>query len=82
MKNIPFNVKETDFQELFSRFGVVNRVLLPPTKAVCIVEFDKEGHAENAFKNLHMYEFKQEPLFMEWAPLNFLEKRVRTEEEK
>eukprot|EP01016_Furgasonia_blochmanni_P050290 TRINITY_DN7750_c0_g1_i3.p1 TRINITY_DN7750_c0_g1~~TRINITY_DN7750_c0_g1_i3.p1 ORF type:complete len:271 (+),score=97.01 TRINITY_DN7750_c0_g1_i3:106-813(+) len=58
-------------------YGVVNRVILPPTKALAIVEFDDANYASNAFKNLNMYSYKREPLFLEWAPLDFIQSKKK-----
>jgi len=52
VKNIPFRVNEYDIDELFSRFGSVKRVMLPPNRSLAIVEFEDEKFAANAFQNL------------------------------
>ncbi|CAN0103044.1 unnamed protein product, partial [Sphacelaria rigidula] len=47
----------------------VGRVLLPPSKAVALVEFLKALDARRAFKRLAYTRFQHVPLYLEWAPL-------------
>ena len=39
-------------KDLFSRFGTLGRVLLPPAGVTAIVEFVEPTEARNAFRNL------------------------------
>ena len=74
VKNIPFKTNEQDIEELFARFGSVKRVMLPPNRALAVVEFEDEKFATNAFQNLSYYTFKHTPLYLEWAPIDLLDK--------
>jgi multiple RNA-binding domain-containing protein 1 len=60
-------------KEIFSYYGHVVKVMLPETKAIGLVEFESKKHALNAFKNLSYFIHKNEPLYLEWAPLGLLE---------
>ena len=68
VKNLPFEVTREKLNELFSYYGFVAQVILPSTKAIAIVEFESNQHAYNAFRNLSYYIYKNEPLYLEWAP--------------
>ena len=39
---------------------------------MAIIEFENKKHASNAFKNLAYFIFKNEPLYLEWAPEGLL----------
>jgi len=73
VKNIPYSTTEQDLQELFGHYGVVYKVILPPNKALAIVEFANAEYAQNAFKALAYYKFKREPLYLEWAPSGLIQ---------
>lgn len=47
----------------------VGRVLLPPSKAVALVEFLVATDARRAFKRLAYTRFQHVPLYLEWAPM-------------
>ena len=53
---------------MFKKFGDIHRFLLPPSKALAIVEFDQINEAKAAFKSLAYAPFNGAPLFLEWAP--------------
>eukprot|EP00478_Filoreta_tenera_P000966 GABV01000973.1.p1 GENE.GABV01000973.1~~GABV01000973.1.p1 ORF type:complete len:258 (+),score=91.59 GABV01000973.1:186-959(+) len=68
IKNIPFDTTEGELEAQFKKFGTVGRVLLPPTRAIAIVEFLHANDAKTAFKRLAYKKFKHVPLYLEWAP--------------
>lgn len=78
VKNIPYTTTETDLEELFGHYGVVYKVILPPNKAIAIVEFANPEYAQNAFKALSYYKFKREPLYLEWAPSGLVQEDEET----
>ena len=55
-------------QELFGRFGELLRLVLPPTKALALVEYSEAADARRAFKSLAYKRFQNIPLYLEWAP--------------
>jgi multiple RNA-binding domain-containing protein 1 len=67
VKNITGKVEEDEIVVLFSQFGELGRVVLPPAKTICLVEFVHENDAKSAFKKLAYSKFKDLPLFLEWA---------------
>lgn len=59
--------------------------MLCPNKTIAIVEFQSEEFASNAFQKLSYFKFKNQPLYLEWAPINLLTRekmQKRTEELK
>jgi multiple RNA-binding domain-containing protein 1 len=52
VKNLPYETQPEDLTKIFSPFGTVSRLLLPPSRAVAIVEFAQPGEARRAFKKV------------------------------
>ena len=40
-----------------------------PNRALAIVYYQNENFAKNAFNNLSYYVYKNEPLYLEYAPM-------------
>lgn len=68
VKNIPYETSEDELHDLFSKFGSLGRVLIPPTKTMALVEFLEAVEAKRGFRNLAYKKFKHTPLYLEWAP--------------
>jgi multiple RNA-binding domain-containing protein 1 len=73
VKNLPYTATRQSLEELFSRYGSIERVLMPPNRAIGLVEFVNEEHAKNAFEMLADYVFKGTPIYLEWAPASVLD---------
>ncbi|KAK4315251.1 hypothetical protein Pmani_013522 [Petrolisthes manimaculis] len=69
VKNLSASTTAQELSQLFSRYGILGRVLLPPSGVTGLVEFLDAGEAKRAFKNLAYSRFKDLPLYLEWAPL-------------
>ncbi|ORX45758.1 RNA-binding domain-containing protein [Piromyces finnis] len=69
VKNIPANTEESELYNLWSKFGSLGRIVLPPAKTIALVEFLEPNEAKNAFRNLAFTKFKHLPLYLEWAPI-------------
>ncbi|CAM9503853.1 unnamed protein product [Choristocarpus tenellus] len=69
VKNLPYTTEASDLAKLFGAFGDVGRILLPPSKAVALVEFLVPSDARKAFKRLAYKRFQHVPLYLEWAPV-------------
>ena len=67
-KNLPANTAPTEIRDLFAKFGVLGRVLLPPGGITAVIEFADTGEARSAFTNLAYTKFHNTPLYLEWAP--------------
>ncbi len=90
VKNIPYNTIEEELHSMFSKFGSLGRVILPPARTIAMVEFLEETEAKSAFNALAYSKFKSLPLYLEWAPENafknsyeqFLSQKEQEEEKK
>ncbi|EKX44674.1 hypothetical protein GUITHDRAFT_109452 [Guillardia theta CCMP2712] len=70
VKNIPFSTTLQELRELFERFGDVSHAVLPKTKTMAIVDFTHPSEARKAFKSLAYSQFKHQPIYLEWAPVD------------
>ena len=71
VKNIQYNITEQNLKELFGFYGPIERLLLSPNKSIAIVEYEDIGDAEKAFSQVNLLEYKQQPLYLEYAPILF-----------
>lgn len=69
-KNLPANTEISDIHPLFSKFGLISRIVLPPSGVTALIEFLEPTEARSAFKKLAYSKFKDLPLYLEWAPEN------------
>ncbi|XP_053375079.1 probable RNA-binding protein 19 isoform X2 [Mercenaria mercenaria] len=69
VKNLPAKTDVTEIETVFSPFGSLGRVLLPPSGISAIVEFLIPTEAKAAFTKLAYRKFHHVPLFLEWAPM-------------
>lgn len=68
VKNLPFGTTTNELLELFSTFGGLDHVILPPAGVTAIVKFFEAQNARSAFQALAYTKFKHLPLYLEWAP--------------
>ena len=52
MKNLPPGTTGSELKEIFSKFGDLGQVLMPPFGITAIIEFIQANHAKEAFTNL------------------------------
>ncbi|XP_030632510.1 putative RNA-binding protein 19 isoform X2 [Chanos chanos] len=69
VKNLPAGVQASELEAVFSPFGSLGRVLLPPAGLTAIVEFLEPTEAKRAFLRLAYTKFQHVPLYLEWAPV-------------
>ncbi len=74
VKNLPSGTKEAEISKLFQAFGQLSCVILPPAGVTALVEFAEPSHARLSFSKLAYTSFKHLPLYLEWAPVNALQK--------
>ena len=72
VKNMAFGTTESELHSLFSPFGTLRQVVLPPSGISALVEFTDPSHARMAFKKLAYTNFKHLPLYLEWAPVGII----------
>ena len=72
VKNLPYDTQEDDLMKLFGGIGgdAPERILLPPSRTIAMVEYGHPTDAKRAFKKLAYKRFKHVPIYMEWAPMN------------
>ncbi|KAG2501693.1 hypothetical protein HYH03_000195 [Edaphochlamys debaryana] len=68
VKNLPFSADEEELAAMFGRCGPVARLVLPPAKAMAVVEFTEPQDARSAFRSLAYKKYHHVPLYLEWAP--------------
>jgi len=73
VKNIPHSTEDHELRDLFARFGDLGRLVLPQTKTMALVEFDEPTEARKAFRQLAYSKFKNQPIYLEWAPENIFD---------
>jgi len=70
VKNLPFNTAETEVREMFEKFGVVKRCVMPEYGIGGLVELQERQEARQAFMKLAYRKFKNVPIYLEWAPVD------------
>ncbi|KAF3789922.1 putative RNA-binding protein 19 [Nymphaea thermarum] len=77
VKNLPYGSIESELVKMFGKFGSLDKVILPPTKTLALVNFLESAEARAAFKGLAYRRYgghncRDAPLYLEWAPDNIL----------
>lgn len=72
VKNIPFGTNVETLRGLFERFGKVERVVMPPSGTIAIVEMDISGDSKVAFKSLAYKRLGNSVLYLEKAPIGVM----------
>ncbi|KAH8289444.1 hypothetical protein KR054_005184 [Drosophila jambulina] len=78
-KNLPAATEISELTPVFSRFGPIGRIVLPPSGVTALVEFCDPSEARQAFKKLAYSKFKNVPLYLEWAPEEVFMKTLKGE---
>lgn len=68
VKNFPFGTTSEEIGELFSEYGSLKRILMPPSGTIAIVEFKDLPSARAAFTKLAYRMFKKSILYLEKGP--------------
>ncbi|VDD88421.1 unnamed protein product [Enterobius vermicularis] len=74
VKNLPANTDVDELKRMFGRYGLLNRVLMPPGGISAVVEMDNTVDARKAFIALAYSRFRSQPLYLEWAPIDIFKK--------
>lgn len=72
VKNIPFGTTRETLQGLFEKYGKVERVLMPPSGTIAIVEMEVAGESKVAFKALAYKRIGNSVLYLEKAPIGVI----------
>lgn len=76
VKNIPYGTPPSTIREMFERHGEVDRVLIPPTGTLALVEMTVPGEARVAFKALAYKRVGNSVLYLEKAPEGLFTKKA------
>ncbi|KFK24909.1 hypothetical protein AALP_AA8G040800, partial [Arabis alpina] len=76
VKNLKFANTEKDLAQMFGKFGSLDKIILPPTKAMALVVFLESTEAKAAMKGLAYARNIDAPLYLEWAPEDILEPKT------
>lgn len=68
VKNFPFGTTAEELGELFSQYGPLKRILMPPAGTIAIVEFVDAPSARAAFTKLAYRRFKKGIIYLEKGP--------------
>uniref|UniRef100_A0A182T1P9 RRM domain-containing protein n=1 Tax=Anopheles maculatus TaxID=74869 RepID=A0A182T1P9_9DIPT len=68
VKNLAPGCTVAALRELFAPFGLLGRIVLPPSAVSAVIEFLDPSEARKAFKKLAYSMFQSLPLYLEWAP--------------
>lgn len=68
VKNFPFGTTSEEIGELFTEYGQLKRILMPPAGTIAIVEFRDATSARAAFTKLAYRMFKKTILYLEKGP--------------
>ena len=78
VKNLPYGTLARELHDLFSQFGSLGQVVLPPAGISSLVEFLDPGNARAAFSKLAYSKFKHLPLYLEWAPVGIITSKPKS----
>lgn len=81
VKNLPYGSSEAELASMFGKFGSLEKIILPPTKAMALVVFLEAAEARAAFKGLAYKRYKDAPLYLEWAPGDILRPCQKSEQD-
>ncbi|SPO25066.1 probable RNA-binding protein [Ustilago trichophora] len=72
VKNIPYGTSVEEIQKLFADHGEVDKVLIPPSGTIAVVEMPVVAEAKVAFRAIAYKRFKGGILYLEKAPVGLL----------
>ncbi|KAK0399676.1 hypothetical protein QR680_003156 [Steinernema hermaphroditum] len=78
VKNLPANRDDEELKRMFGRFCDLKQFIMPPEGGVsAIVEMGNSVDAKKAFASLAYSRFRNQPLYLEWAPLDVVDRHRR-----
>ena len=80
VKNFPFGTTIDEIGELFSTYGQLKRMLMPPAGTIAIIEFRDAPSARAAFSKLAYKRFKSSILYLEKGPKDLFTREPTTNE--
>ncbi|EGW31452.1 multiple RNA-binding domain-containing protein 1 [Spathaspora passalidarum NRRL Y-27907] len=80
VKNFPFGTTIEELGNLFSEYGQIKRMLMPPAGTIAIVEFRDAPSARAAFAKLAYRRFKTSIIYLEKGPKDLFLREPKPEE--
>ena len=80
VKNFPYGTTIEEIGDLFSQYGQLKRMLMPPAGTIAIVEFRDVPSARTAFSKLAYRRFKKSILYLEKGPVGLFTKEPTAED--
>jgi multiple RNA-binding domain-containing protein 1 len=80
VKNFPYGTTIEEIGDLFSQYGQLKRMLMPPAGTIAIVEFRDIPSARTAFSKLAYRRFKKSILYLEKGPIGLFTKEPAAED--
>ncbi|KAG7819629.1 hypothetical protein KL928_002303 [Ogataea angusta] len=80
VKNFQHGTTKEEIGELFSAYGQLNRLLMPPAGTIAIVEFRDAPAARSAFSKLAFRRLGKSILYLEKGPKNLFTQEASTED--
>jgi len=81
VKNLPNETNVGEIQQMFAKFGSIDKFVLPPSKTMALVLFHEKKCAKRCFTGLAYKRYKRVPIYLEWAPENTMVKVSHESEE-
>ena len=81
VKNFTYGTTTEELGELFSQYGPIARIIMPPAGTIAIVEFKDAPSARAAFTKLAYKRFNSSILYLEKGPKNLFTRAPTTAEE-
>lgn len=75
-------IDEDEVKKLFSRFGRLTRFTIAPTKTIAVVNYRTAAEAKRAVQELLLYNLRNHPLYIEYAPASLDVKSSPVEESR
>ncbi|CCH41202.1 Multiple RNA-binding domain-containing protein 1 [Wickerhamomyces ciferrii] len=80
IKNFPFGTTEAELLELFTPFGPVKRIIMPPSGTIAIIQFRDLPSGRSAFTKLCYRRFKKGILYLEKGPKDLFTREPESDE--
>ncbi|CRH02600.1 snoRNA-associated small subunit rRNA processing protein, putative [Plasmodium relictum] len=80
IKNLSMNTNQNDIINLFKKFGTLIKVSFSPYNNIAIIQFENSENAKKAFISNSYIRYKKLPLYLEWAPINLYEQKIKEDD--
>jgi multiple RNA-binding domain-containing protein 1 len=80
VKNIPYGSSEAEILELFTPYGEIKRVVMPPSGTIAIVQYRDLPSGRSAFTKLSYRRFKKSILYLEKGPKDLFTREPSNDE--